>query len=468
MEHEEYEEQKIDLFVLLADLIQAGRRLWALGLVLVMLCAGALTAYRYLTHSPVYAATASFTVKVANPLYASISSYNSKTAEQMAKTFPYIVSSGVLQQRIRDHLGLQYLPSISVTASTGTSILTMTVRDADPQRAYEVLNAVMTFYPEVAEFVVGPTVLVLLDESGIPTQAANPFNPANALVTGAILGAGLWLGLCVLLALSRSTIHNEKELTKLVNVPCLGQIPSAGRLKNGARPMIHHRKTSPGFSEAIRLLRLRVEKAMEERSSRILLISSASPGEGKTTVSVNLAISLAQKGRRVLLIDCDLRNPSVSKAMGLPESKALEAYLQGKADLREALRPTTVEGLFIIAGSSGSQETSRSAQDRLHRLIQASRSLFDYVLLDTPPSALLSDAAELTDAADGALYVIWQDRSPRDQILDGLQNLSDGGIPILGCVLNGVQRSHAGGYGYGYGYGTYGTYGTYGDSKRSK
>jgi AraC-like DNA-binding protein len=147
--------------------------MWALLLVLVLVCASGLSFLRYRSFSPVYEASASFTIKVANPLHATVETYNRETAEQMAKTFPYILTSGVLQQRIREYLGVSYVPSISAKAMESANIFTLTVRDSDPQRAHDVLNAAIACYPEISDFVVGPTVFYLLDETGIPTEPVN-------------------------------------------------------------------------------------------------------------------------------------------------------------------------------------------------------------------------------------------------------------------------------------------------------
>lgn len=146
MEFEDKEVQKLDLFILLDDFLKVAKRLWALAILLIALCSGVLTVRTYLSYSPVYTASATFTVKVANSLYGSISTYNAKTAEQMAKTFPYILTSGVLQDKVKEHLAIPYMSPVSVTASSGSSILTMKTTDQDPQRAYDVLHAVIEYY----------------------------------------------------------------------------------------------------------------------------------------------------------------------------------------------------------------------------------------------------------------------------------------------------------------------------------
>lgn len=469
MEFEEKEEQKLDLFVLLDGFLKEARRKILLLLILALLGGGFMAVRQYRSYYPRYTAYASFTVRVANPLYSSVTSYNAKTAEQMAKTFPYILTSGVLQERVKSHLGIAYMPPVSVTTSAGSNILTVKVTDSDGQRAYDVLNAVITYYPEIAEFVVGSTVLVLLDESGVPTQPVNALDLKGPAVKGVILGVLVWVAILALIVLSRNTVHNEEELKKLLNTPCLGQIPSVKMPRNTACPVAGKSGGHTGLSEAIRLLRLRVEKYMEAQKSKVLLISSAVPGEGKTTVSVNLAISLAKKGKRVVLIDCDMRNPSVAKALQLPEQNALSDYLQGKAKVRDIVTQTQINNLFVIAGGSSVKTNSAEllSQERTFRLIQAARNLFDYVILDTPPCSLLTDASELAELADCSLMVIRQDFASKEQIVDGMQRLGDGNLPVIGCALNDVRRGFSSGYGYGYGYGYGHGYGYgYGEKKQ--
>ena len=449
MEFEEKEEQKLDLFVLLDGVWKEAKRRWVLLLVLVLLGSSVLAVRQYSSYSPTYTASASFTVRVANPLYSSVSSYNAKTAEQMAKTFPYILTSGVLQERVMAHLGIPYMPSVSVTTSAGSNILTIKVTDSDGQRAYDVLNAVITHYPEIAEFVVGTTVLVLLDESGVPAHPNYAMDLKEPAVKGAVLGIVAWVAILAVIALSRNTIHNEEELKKILNTPCIGQVPFVKGPRNIAYPIVGRNRNHAGFSESIRILRLRVEKHMEEKQRKVLLISSAMPGEGKTMVSVNLAVSLAKKGKKVVLIDCDLRNPSVAKALQMTPKNFLIDYLQEKVTVRDIITQTQISNLYVIGGGNGEKNNSAEllTRERTIRLIQAARNLFDYVILDTPPCSLLADAAELAGLADSSLMVIRQDFASKEQIVDGIGCLSDSNLPIMGCVLNGVRRGFSSGYG---------------------
>ena len=455
MDEKEQNERELDLFVLLEDFLKIGKRFWALLVIMVTVCAVGATAYCRMNYFTMYEAYASFTVRVANPLYASSSGYNSKTAEVMAATFPSVINSNVLRKQVMEDMQINYLPSISVSATGGASIITIHVRDGSPEFAYAVLNSVIEHYPDILKFVLGPTEMELLDESGVPTQPIATFNPVRYLTKGGLIGAFLWCMIIACMALLKNTIHNEEELKRIVNLPCIGQIPNIKISNRHSCPLISREKSNAGFVESVRLLRVRVEKAMEETGKKVLLVSSAIPGEGKTTVSVNLATSLAQKGKRVLLIDCDLRNPSVTKALQLSSKNSMPEYMQGKVTIKDMIQNTPQENLFVISGGAGSGNgmIMELQRERTMRLILVAKKFYDYVILDTPPCSLLADAAEIANLAECGLMVIRQDYAAKEQIMDGIQRLSDSDLQLVGCAFNGVRKSLSNGYGYGYGYG---------------
>lgn len=456
MEFDEREVQKLDLLVLLEDFLREAKRLWLIGLALVLVCGGALTVKTRLNHYPMYQASASFTVKVTDPLYSSISAYNTKTAEQMAKTFPYILTNGLLQDRIKEELGISYMPTVSVGVMPNSSVITLKVLDRDPNRAYDVLNAVIAHYPENAEFVVGATVLALLDESGVPKAPVNPLNLKDSLIKGTVMGLGLWLAIVLVMAMSKTTIHNEDMLRRLLSFDCFAHVPTVKVPGQDSCPLLHKGRRKPEFSEAIRTLRMRVDRALETEKKKVLLVSSAIPGEGKTTISINLAISAARRGKRVLLIDCDLRNPSVAKGLKLKPEHSLVDFLKGKITVRDMICPTETDNLFVIPGGSGGPGVSTLLnRTRGTSMIQAARNLFDLVILDTPPCSMLADAGEIAELADVGLLVVRQDYASRDQILDGVQRLGDADLPMIGWVFNYTERSLSSREGYGYGYGGY-------------
>ena len=139
MEEKELNLQKIDLIFLFRIWLRYVKRFWIMGILLMALGAGILGYSTYRVYTPVYDATVSFTVRVANPLYANIKTYNNATAQQLHSTFPYILRSAILQQRVSEHLGVRAIPKVSTTVMENSNIFTMKVRYSDPEWAYEVL-----------------------------------------------------------------------------------------------------------------------------------------------------------------------------------------------------------------------------------------------------------------------------------------------------------------------------------------
>lgn len=478
MEEKELNIPKIDILFLFRIWLRYAKRFWAMALVMMILCAGVLGYSGYRAYTPVYDATVSFTVRVANPLYADINAYNNATAKQLNATFPYILRSAILQQRVSEHLGVPAIPAISTSVLPNSNIFTIRVRHTNPEWAYTVLMAVVECYPQVAEYVVGATTLVLLDSSGIPTTPVYNLDLSNSLLIGAAAGLVLWMLFMLLLTLSRRTIHNEDELKRTMNYDCLGIVPATKMVeRKKSCPLLHKDNGKFGFGESVRLLQLHVQKEMRKQEQKILMVSGATPGEGKSTIAINLAIAFARKGHRVLLVDCDMYNPSVHRALEVENYRTLKEYQTGEATQSEIILKSGVRHLYLLAANMDFKDTK--TKDLLQTILRASRKSFDYVILDTPPCSLLVDAAELSDMADCALMVIRQDYASRAQILEGVKLLTDNGLPMIGCAINGVTgnlASHGyrygngygyGGYGYGYGYG-YGGYSGYGYGYGSK
>ena len=458
----------IDLTVLLGDLLSNARRFWWLALAMILVLSGLFSVQARRSYSPRYEANTTFTVHVADPLQDKVRGYNTATADQMAKTFPYILTSSALKDVVMRDLGLEWLPPIEASVTPSTNIFTLKVTANTPELAYNVLNSVIEHYPDVAEFVVGPTFLDLLDESGMPEAPLNEMSYRGAVKKGILAGGVLWLALLLLMVMSRSTVHNEDELRQLINVRCMGALPRVRqRSKQGICPMVTDPQTSLSFTESVRLMRVRVEKELEEGGRKVLLVSSAIPGEGKTTVAVNLAQTLAVKGKRVLLVDCDLRNPSVARNLGIENKNGLVDLVQGTASAKKIRQQTGLENFTVVAAGGPAENAAELlARKECRSFIESCRKEYDYVILDTPPISLLADAAEIADSADAALLVIRQNFASRTQILEGTQLLADSGLPLVGCALNCTANNVLTGrdsyYGYGYGYGSYGRYGHYG------
>ena len=216
------------------------------------------------------------------------------------------------------------------------------------------------------------------------------------------------------------------------------------------------------YIEAMRLIRTRLERQLGNK--KVIMVTSSIPGEGKSTVAANLAISFAQKGKKVILVDCDLRNPSQGSIFNLAGGyPGLASILKGESKLEDSLVEVTHNdapiGLTVL---SGGDKQTRSVEimgsDEMGELLENLSARADLVILDTPPSAMLVDAMILARHADGVVYVVMNDYAKRRFIYKGIEELTENSVPVLGCLLNGAH-GRLGRYGY---YGHYGHYGRYG------
>ena len=323
----------------------------------------------------------------------------------------------------------------------------------------------MEKYPAVAEFVVGPTVLELLSESGVPSQPMNTLSYRGAMVKGIAAALVIWCAWLLLYTLMHRTVGSEEDLAKVVNLECIGRLPTVRGFSedgDGVRcPVLTEGADKFGFNESVRLLRVRVEKALAQNKGKVLMVTSSIANEGKTTVSVNLATALAGKGKKTLLVDCDLRNPSVATTLHREGKTGFVGYLRGDETVESILTRGETPNLFtVLGGQAVANPEALLGGKTAKNFVQAARKSFDYIILDTPPCAMLADAAELITVADGVLLTIRQDFASRAQVSESAQILNDSGKLIIGCVLTmTTPRLSKSGYGYHNGYGGY--YGGY-------
>lgn len=416
-------------------------------------------------YSPSYQAYSSFVVDTKTAYVYNQDYSNKTTAGQLSRTFPYILTSGALADIVADSLGVDTIPaSITTEVIPDTAIFTINVTASDPDTAYDVLQAVIKYYPRVAEYIIGNTQLTQMDESGVPDSPVNPPQFQQEAVKGGVVGLILSMAFLLFYALTRRTVRREEDLKAYLSIPYLGSVPKARgkrRKENGKTILLDQSGNNAALHESFRTVRTRTVKKSEQDNVRSILVTSATVGEGKTTVAVNLAISLAKKGKRVMLVDGDLRNPSVSKAMGLPPKEhGVTDILEQTVELKDAVVRYGEYGLDILPGGSPMKDPSVVLGNGLmEKLLRVLPRKYDYVIVDTPPCGMLSDASAIARMVDGAIIVVRQDQARIDRILSGVENIADTNVDLIGYVLNGTEMGITGyGYGYGFGY-RYGYYG---------
>ena len=253
------EEGLIDIVGLLKEYLRTLSRMWLWVLILTLAGGGLSYARSYFSWQPSYTASATFTITASQDTgtdTTGVSSfYDNATAEQMANTFPYILTSGVLSRRAAAQMGQEQVSGqIQASSENNTNLFTLSVTDSDAGRAYETLQAVIICYPEVAELIVGRTNMELLDETGIPAYPDNPRDGRAALGKGAAVGCLLGLVWTALVMLSRRTVRKKEDFQNMINMKCLGEVPQISLKKRSRQTKnvlnIMNEKTDPDFLEA--------------------------------------------------------------------------------------------------------------------------------------------------------------------------------------------------------------------------
>lgn len=449
---------------------------WYIIAVLAGICCVGFTLYSYRAYTPQYTAAATFTV---TPKGDSLSSYTSissnASTQQLEKTFPYIITSAPLTRVVAEDLGLSYVPgTITATAVEDTNLFTITVTSSNYETAYNVLKSVINNYPSVAEYVVGATDLVLVVPPSASSTPINPISYREKALIGTAVGALLGLLIVFFLENLNHTVRHPDEIRKLLNNQRLGSIVKVVKKKSSHSTgslTIDDAHTDPRFKESVFSIRNKIIKLCADQKINSVMIASTTTNEGKTTVAANLAIALAKKHYRTVIIDCDLRNPTVRQQLNIPESCSLGIVdvITGGCSLQDAIVKTKKNGLYVLPGTIPVNNASElMGSKQLADLVGALEKIFDYVVIDAPPVGIVSDALEMKDYVGGLVFVVRQDYAKVSKILDSISLFGYSKIKILGCIFNmasGVLSTR--GYGrYGYnsygGYGSYGSYGRYG------
>ena len=461
--------EKIDILNLVAALWNGFRRLWPLLAVIVIACTLRSWLSTSISYTPQYVASATVSVTTPGGSYGNIES-----AQEMAAVFPYVLTSGVLEDVVMNDMGLDYLPgTIDVQAEDGMNMLTISVSSDDPQMAYDMLTSVINKYPEVAEYIFGETKLRILDETGIPSDTRKEVVIRGSYKRGALQGIILSGLILCLYAFLKRTVHSKEQINKKINLHDLGSLPyvkmkKRKNAKNNSLTLLNSR-LDPGYEEAVRRLRIRVmTEAEKEDGGGVIMVTSSVPGEGKTTVAVNLALAIAKQGKSVILADCDPRNPSVASVMNDTEKHpGISAVLRGDVTLKQAMTHADIPDtrLRILYGGEPDEDgASLLGSGKMQKIVEAMREAADYVILDSAPSELLADASLLAKFVDSVLYVVRCDYTKMAKIKTGIETFMMRDVKIMGYVFNAdtAQQSGRYGYGYGYGYGRYSRYGGYG------
>jgi capsular exopolysaccharide synthesis family protein len=310
--------------------------------------------------------------------------------------------------------------------------------------------------------------IAVVDHADVPLKRSGPRTGLNLLI-GCLVGLVGGVGLAFLFEYLDTSIRDPREVEAILRVPTLGLVPTRSAIPAhlgralgqgdgapGAFALVSHQATSSILAEAFRNVRTSVVYATPDRPPKTMLVTSLQQQDGKTSVSTNCAISLAQLGLGdVLLVDADMRHPDLHDILGVPQTPGLSDLLVGGVGAAEVVRPTRIPGLFVIpAGPVPANPSELLYSPRFTQALAVLGERFAHIVIDTPPLLGVADTLVLAPRVEGVILVLRHGHAARDAAQRAVQMLGSVRARLLGVVLNHADaRRTPGGYQY-YGYGS--------------
>jgi polysaccharide biosynthesis transport protein len=448
----------------LSEYLNILRRRW-LTLAIIALTALALGSAVTLAMPKKYTATTRLFIAVAGGESATDLAQGSNFAEKQMSSYAEVATSPRVLGPVIQQLGLRTTPkelseSVEATVPVTTVILEISATDLDPTRAAMIANAVGRELANAASELspakddgTKAVVVTTIAEAEVPDTASSPKILQN-LGVGLILGLLLGLGVAVLRHVLDTKIRNESDVRALTDSPILGVV--AYDQEVSSHPVILRDQPLAAPSEAVRRLRTNLQFIDIGNRSKSIVISSSIPGEGKSTIAINLAVSLADAGARVILVDADLRRPSIAEYLSIEGAAGLTTVLIGRAEVEDVVQPLGGTSLDLLpAGQIPPNPSELLGSTAMAELLERLSASYDMVLLDSPPVLPVTDAVVLSNLAGGALVVVGVDRIHRPQLQQSLESLETAGAHLFGVVMNKIARREAAAYAYGSGYDSY-------------
>lgn len=428
-------------------------------------------------HVPAYKATMTYAVTARRTTYSG--SNNQTATREVAAVLTEMATTNMVREDLRAHSPelAGFNGTISSSQVGESNLIEMSVTADSPETAFRAIDALRDLFPTIVGYVSNNCVVQVIRNPDVSAAPINQVDVGGSAIRIGFLGGAAMAALICWFSISRETIQTKSGARNLLDariIASIGRVHEKKRLRSLFRRQprklqVFAPTTGFAYTEQINTVCAQLEHEASANGRKIFMVAGVGENEGKSTVAGNVAAALAIMGKKVALVDCDLRNPSLGRffdgkyASSMPLNKLLGQPFTKEALLQCMIRHDQL-GLYMLFSHAPDRRcTELLTGETMQTLLQQLR-IFDYVILDTPPMGYFADAEVLMDVVDASLLVVRQDRTPAADINDATDLLRRAKSAFLGVVLNDMTSSlteGAHGYGYGYGYGHYG-YGHYG------
>ena len=457
---------EIDLKRLVSALVN---KLWLIALVAVLAAIFAFIGTRLFT-TPMYRSSAMFYVNNNNVNEdekpsgsSSITSSDISASKNLVKSYIVILKTDQTIDAIIAYTGVNYTTSqlkkmISAESVDETEIFRVVVECPDPEEAKLIAEAIAQILPERISSVIDGTSANVADIPKLATAPSSPNYISNATI-GFFIGLAVMVLIIAVKEIFDVTIRSEDDITRDISHPILASVPDMNapiksgfyygyesacgdRATLGEKEPVVGKEINFAATEAYNLLRTKLQFSFAgDNRCRVIAISSAMAGEGKSLSAVNLAYFMSQLNKKVLLIDCDMRRPSLSAKLPIKKTPGLSNYLSGLCALDATFQPCGIAGeenafQVVSAGRNPPNPIELLSSERMSEMLSMLRKSYDYVILDLPPVGEVSDALAVAKDTDGVLLVVRRNYCNRHVLHDTIRQYKFMEAKILGIVCN--------------------------------
>lgn len=447
----------------LRDYLRLLRSRWLLIAVITLMGLGAAAAATLAT-TPQYKSTTTVFVSAGDAQASLGSAYTgSLLSQQRVQSYVDVAKGRPIAQGIVDQLHLTISPDavvgmMSVDNPLDTVLLNLSISNADPALSQQVAAAWVDQLTQAVNRIeqsgTGGSSLFkisVIEPAGLPHSPTSP-RPTINLALGLLVGLAIGVGTAVLLETLDTRVREVAALPGIAGAPLLGALATDSEIPK--HPLIIRDRPHSPQAEAFRGLRTNLQFIDVDQRPRSIVVTSAVPREGKSTVAMNLAIALAEAGTPVALVDADLRRPSLADRLGLSGDAGLTDVLIGRASIGDVIQRSGSTGrLWVLTSGSLPPNPSELLGSKQMRTALDELARVSTVIIDAPPLLPVTDAAVLAAQTDGAILVIALGRTRRDQVRAAATRLESVGGRLLGVVANRASTRGSEGYAYAYGYG---------------
>lgn len=430
----------------LRDYLALLRRSWLLVLACTVL-GGSVGALVALTTPTTYQSTAQLFVSVRNSGAAGDLAQSTNYARQAVTSYVRVIPTAIVLEPAIDDLGLdvtvgELATKVSASAPLNTQLITISVVDANPSFASQLANAISdSFATAVATELEAPTAgeteskvrVEAISPAKVPTTPSSP-NLRLDIALGLLVGLAAGVGLAVLRSVLDTRVHTVADVESTVQAPILGGIPMDP--ESAERPLIVQAAPRDPGAEAYRRLRTNVQFLNIDSGTPSFVLTSSAPAEGKSTTAANLALTLAETGLRVALVDADLRKPRLADNFNIEGGVGLSDVLAGRIPLSGAMQPWGRSKLFLLpAGTLPPNPAELLGSRRMWQALEEMRRAFDVIIIDAPPLLAVTDAAVLARLTTGAVLVAASGSTRKPQLAAAAKAIEAADAKVRGVVI---------------------------------